>query len=450
MIQSHPSSPKPRQHLWVVLTALLACGCTGPANLGGVAVQGDAIRARELINQPVEPLGGRAFTAVTAQNAQYTGGMTTAFPGAATPNSAAAPVAVGAPATGNANASPVYGSGAGSTTGMVSGNMQSAYGYSGGPFYSGSGAPTTLVSITQTEAPGAKGPYMQMLSAVVAPILKDWSADALLTRSSATTGNDGLLRDVAPPPVASTGACAPYYSPGVDSGWRLTYFSSTRAETLNFIVSANKTVIIRMRWAPLDLAAVPIAVNNDVAIKSLITAIKTPGFQSEEQKSGMDYFLGVAFNNACFNGYAVPAPAGGASQIEVIYDVPADANWNTSLQVVLGKPVWQLNYYANNGFQTMPMAALPGFVNTTTAAGADPSAVASTASSSSATTGSGSTAPSANSSYYFQNSASGEVDARTGAVIRFSRPSKQYYQQPVYAPGSPAKPPVTLTPTPTP
>ena len=50
--------------------------------------------------------------------------------------------------------------------------------------------------------------------------------------------------DPAPAPVPPAGACNKYYAPGVDSSWRLTYFSSARYEMLNFIVTPSKTALI--------------------------------------------------------------------------------------------------------------------------------------------------------------------------------------------------------------
>ena len=144
--------------------------------------------------------------------------------------------------------------------------------------------------------------------------------------------------------------------------------------------------------------------DNDAALKAMITAIETRGFKGEEEKTGLDYFLGspYATNASCFG----PPMTGPGSQ-EALYEVPPDARWNTSLQVILGKPVWQLNFYANS----KPMDPTQG--------------------------------------YWVNLSANGMVDATTGAVIRFQRPSRQLIPTPMAYPVPAPTVPVAL-PSPTP
>jgi hypothetical protein len=355
---------------------------------------------------PLEPLAGLKFEALSSQNTRYAGGVGVPVP--------AAPMVVATAAMPMpmpmASAPPPGGPGMGvylppaQPDGLFSGNMNGGF-YGFGPSY-GSGAPTTLVSISQAETAGSKGPYLAMMAGVVTPVIKAWASDAQLVGSSGSTGADGLLTGASPSPVPS---CGGYYGPVQENSWTLGFYSAGRSEMLTFMVTEAKTTIMRAHWAPLDLAATPIAVDNDAALKALVKAIQTRGFQGEEEKSGKDYFLGspYATNAGCFG-----PPLTGPGSTEVLYEVPPDARWNANLQVILGKPVWQLNFYANKPVDTYQQG------------------------------------------YYLNMSAGGMVDATTGAVIRFGRPSKQTFVVPSPYPGGypmPVKvPPPGMIPTPAP
>ncbi|MDB5098844.1 MAG: hypothetical protein JWM80_3265 [Cyanobacteria bacterium RYN_339] len=362
----------------LIMSLLLASGCALPANVPSASPVNKA-------NTPVEPLAGVTFRSLAAENTRYAGGV--GVPQAAvqpTSVSIAMPVPAVYP-----SAPPASGPYPGQPflppaqpDGLFSGNMNGGY-YGFGPSYGGGGAPTALVSITQAETTGSQGPYRQMMATVVTPVVKAWAADAQLITSNGNTGSDGLLTGSSPSPIPS---CAPvYYGQDQQNGWNLVYYSAARGEMLNFTVAQAKTLIVRTRWAPMDLSA-PIAVDNDAALQGLITAIKTQGVKSEEEKSGKDYFLGSPYSAT--NGMCFGPVASGPNHTETVYDVPADARWNTSLQMMLGKPVWQLNFYANGQKDTYQQG------------------------------------------FYFNNSANGMVDATTGAVIRFGRPSKQFFGTP--------------------
>src|ERR1035437_2682603 len=75
------------RRLVFVLSAIVATGCAIPV----VAPGGGTVRPGP--NQPVEPLGGLTFTALTAENARYAGGV------AGMPTAAAAPMSTGTTTT---------------------------------------------------------------------------------------------------------------------------------------------------------------------------------------------------------------------------------------------------------------------------------------------------------------------------------------------------------------
>lgn len=374
----------------------------------GEAGEASAAERAPLVNEPAGPLGGLDFKAIAPENARYAGGVGGASPGMAAPMAAPAPS--GGPYPMKGGGEPAL------PAGLTSGNMNGGYGYGYGygPMGFMGGEPTTLVSLTQTETAGSGGSYKTMMEAVVAPVIADWAPDAKLLGVNATTGTDGKPLAPSPLPSGVPAGCEPIYGGGpYESGWRLAYMSASRHEALNFYVTPEKTLIIRARWAPLDLAKVPVEVDNDAALKALADAIETEGFRSEEEQTGLDYFMGGSFAAeplACFPQPIMPRPMGYPEgyqpeqpRTEVVYDVPDSARWSTNLQVILGKPVWELSFWAEDpAREAMRQAEMKG----EPVSYEDPG-------------------------YNFNNNARGLVDAVTGKVIRFSRPSKHYYPKPM-------------------
>jgi hypothetical protein len=455
-----------------VLTSLLAvllAGCAIP----GMGVPGSSA------NQPVDPLAGIAFKPITADNARYFQNTSVG----ASSSSAMVPTGAPGPApNAQASASPLASSSSG---GAYSGDTNGTYynfpfSVPGGS--SGGQAPMALVSMTQAETKGAQATFQAAIK-IAAPVVAAWGSDGRLIQSSATVGNDGT-----PVPDGSSGggsgygySSPPYPVPmpmmtptmtvssskmallSISSGWRLTYYSTGRNELLNFFVAADKTVIIRLKWAPLDLAPSTVTVDSNAAIQDLTNAIQTKGFQSVEEKTGLDYFLGTAFNTANNASPGVPyGPYGPYGQLTTLYEVPANAQWNISLQSILGKLVWQMNFYGNNQPNIIPPGApVPaGTVSTgsalapiTTAPTAAPPVLASNApnppSPTPWVTPTPSTGPGIPS--YINYSGSGLIDAQTGAVIRFSRPTRFDYTnqpQPIIEPPGYYSPPPSPKPSP--
>jgi hypothetical protein len=224
-----------------------------------------------------------------------------------------------------------------------------------------------------------------------------------------------------------------YY--GEQAGWRLTYLSPTRNEMLSFFVTPQKTLIVRMRWAPLTLSPESVTVDSASAIKKLIAAIEDKSARGEEEKSGLDYFLGTPFDQP-----KTPNGDDNYSKAEVVYDVPDKVRWNVSLQSVMGRMVWELNYYGYEemGYGGGVIAASTG----TAVAVAAPAAEAKFALQSTPAImpmprpmpSSQPGQPGEWRESYFQNNARGMIDAQTGAVIRFTRPVRHFYRDWSYQP----------------
>jgi hypothetical protein len=328
-----------------------------------------------------EPLGGLTFKPVSAANAQLVASQAVrsdASGGTGTSAPAAMPVAP-APGKPTGDGSP----------GAYSGNV---YGYYGWGWYYGGSEEMAMVAFQEAEVAGATGELPEAARSLAAPIIDAWATDARLVQSGGQLRADGTLYPASPAPGST--------SPDAYNGaWRLVYVSSSRKEVLQLLVRAESTLVLRQRWEPLHLAPERIRVGAKAAIERLSAAIRDPNAKSEEERTGKDYFMGFGFNP--------PQTWQGPEQrTEVVHDVPADARWDTSLQQVMGRLVWQL------GFSTYGPVAMAGVGSAPAVAPAAP----------------GSACPTVSEPMtYFNNAAQGMVDAETGTVIRFSRPTRTTY-----------------------
>lgn len=477
-----------------VLMACLVAGCamptgntpgpggTGTGN-GSTTKPGDKSpivdpkTGKPLPNQPVEPLNGIEFKALTQGAAQYlsanggniiaagsgnlssnnSGGMTATAPAAApmakaAPSMGGAEIAMDSAVVSNEGRSSAGGGAAAPAGGAFSGNVWSPYSFGYYFGYGGGGGmdQMALVSVQEAETKGSTGTFQNVIGDVVGPIVKVWAADARLTQSGAVLTTDGKLYVEPRDDGNKDMLVRPAYGPFNDgNGWRLVYTSSDRSEILNFTVTAEKTTIIRMRWAPLDLAPERVTVDSSDAVRKLVAAISDKGFKGEEEKSMKDYFMGYPFEQPKTGEWDSPD-----NKTEVLYEVPKNARWNVNLQNVMGKVVWELNWWAQDE-EAYPMKG--------GAVGIAVPAVAVARKPMIAPAGGDDgveydeeqlpecSEPERISNSYTNWNGQGMVDAETGAVIRFTRPTRNtysYYNGPSYPCEQPtAKPKPAATPT---
>jgi len=451
-----------------LVLALALAGCAAPpitAGPGGGPGGGklpvkDPVTGKLISNQPVEPLNGITFKPLTVANARFLSGQ--AGSGMAGPMMAeGAPMArsAAAPAPGaavvSADTAVLKGGGNGGSPstagGAYSGNVWGGYGYQ---YYFGFGGGTermSLVSVQEATTDGSKGGFTEVANTLIAPIVKEWAFDARLTEAGSTLGADGRVW-IEPVPVADgkMGLIAPGrrspLEPG--DGWRFVYLSTARSEMLQFVVTAEKTTIVRLRWAPLDLQPERIKVDASTAVTSVTKAVMDKGFASEEEKTKLDYFLGHAFEQPKTGEYD-----GENNKTEVLYDVPKRARWSVNLQQIVGKLVWELSWYAAEEPTAVPgvataVSAVAPMVKFTllqdVVSRPMPMPIASAA-------------PEPckrrkETNVYTNWGGSGMVDAETGAVIRFTRPTRHTNTWENYVCDEPQPVPVpaeTTTPAPT-
>ncbi|HEY9721924.1 MAG TPA: hypothetical protein V6D47_07905, partial [Oscillatoriaceae cyanobacterium] len=321
----------------------------------------------------------------------------------------------------------------------VSGNVYSYYGYEN-YFYGGDPLQAmSLVSVTQAQTKGSSGSFTDILKSIVSPVVKAWAKDGRLVTSSASLNADGTARV---DPNANPASLLP--NGGYNSnGWQFVYASDSRSEVLDFTVTPSQTTVIRMRWAPLNLSPDLVTVDATSAIQKLKAAVADKTFKSVEEQSGKDYFLGFPYtqdNGACCG-----------QQVDVLYQIPDGVQWNVSLQSILGKTVWSVNWYKsyNGGVIEPVMAGGVGVAEPAVAPAGAPTiataADATTADASGSATAAATATPepkptiapvvmpepSPSTNYWENDNGQGMVDAQTGAVIRFTRPTRTYYDVPM-------------------
>ncbi len=475
-----------------VLVACLVAGCamptgnTPPGGTGtgnpGTLKPGDKApivdpkTGKVLPNQPVEPLNGVEFKPLTQGAAQYLsnngGNIIAAGAGNLVSNGASAAMAPSAPmskaaptmagaeiamdsdaSTGGASGRSSGGSGGGAAApggGAFSGNVWSPYSFGHYFGYGGGGGmdQMALVSVQEAETKGSSGSFQNVIGDVVSPIVKVWAADARLTQSGAVLTSDGKLFVEPRNDANKDMMIRPAYGPYNDgNGWRLVYTSSDRHEILNFTVTAEKTTIIRMRWAPLDLAPERVTVDSSDAVKKLVAAISDKGYKGEEEKSMKDYFMGYPFEQPKTGEWD-----SSDNKTEVLYEVPKNARWNVNLQNVMGKVVWELNWWAQDE-EAYPTRggvgiAMPAVARTKPMI--EPAYDGDYEEEQLPECGE----PERISHSYTNWNGQGMVDAETGAVIRFTRPTRNtysYYNGPDYPCSPPSsKPKPSAAPTATP
>lgn len=283
---------------WVLGLALMATlsGCAGLPNLqsvpGANGKPGANVIAAgsNVVNQPLEPLNGLQFRPITDGAMLQNGGLqsalnsgnasagTKAAAGGPTTNAVAAdmamPVAAPAPMAGGASGGGMAESSMvardAKVGGAYSGNVYGYYGY--GYFFGAENDQMALVSLQQAEAAGVNGGFKDVVAQVAAPAVKEWAQDARLVQTQALVDQDGKLF---PAPEGSESSSSNpldgFY--GDRSGWRLVYRSTTRGEVLIFTVTQAKTLVIRLRWAALNLDPARVAVDSGAAIQSVSQAV---------------------------------------------------------------------------------------------------------------------------------------------------------------------------------
>lgn len=431
------------QRKWLVIAVWALAGCQVPGLSGP-----SASTPRSAALTTPDRLGGVDFGPLSDEGARLMGAYGTS-------NGAPTPATSGALA-GSTSGSTTSVSMSGGGSPMSSLTSFSSYGAS--PL-----GPMKLDRVTEAKTVGCSDSLKQVLGRIVNPIVGDWAQDAALVTTSGYLGEDGKL--------ASGG------SGSTPSGWYLSFVSQARQEAMLFFVTAQETRILLLHWVPVAIDLASLSVDTSEAIQTVLAAIKDPQIKSKEELLGQDFFysefggnhgspmggasvgIGVVAPAPNPSGptllspiptasptpspFTTPAPAPDATHSysplatasalpvyspppyylstvvknELLPALPPGGSWNARLNPVGRYLVWELNY------------AAPPSGSSGTSRSAPPQA--------------------GDSFSYVNGYVYAMVDARTGDLIRISRPTKTtvtLVQQPYsgIATASPTPRPVPL------
>ncbi|MNS57312.1 hypothetical protein D3C72_901950 [compost metagenome] len=279
-----------------------------------------------------------------------------------------------------------------------------AYGsYFGGPF-----GQMKLDGVQEAKASGASAGFLELQNQLIAPALADWAADARMVNTNGTLSETG-------DPV--TGA----ENYPEEFAWHATYASISRAEVLEFHVTAKETRVVRLKWSPVTIDVKATQVDAKAAVEKLTQALRSRQ-RSKEEELGRDYFFQPGDETRMGVGIAVPAiavgePAPGyqGPTTEVRYELKPGGRWFVNLQQIGDHLVWELNYNAYVAPMatpaSAPMIAPDAAVSGPAVTEPAPAVIS---------------AP-VQPEPWVDESAYGMIDARTGEVIRMRRPTKYTY-----------------------
>ncbi|MFN3430594.1 MAG: hypothetical protein ACK46X_11635 [Candidatus Sericytochromatia bacterium] len=280
-----------------------------------------------------------------------------------------------------------------------------AYGsYFGGPF-----GQMKLDGVQEAKAAGASAGFLELQNQLIAPALADWATDARMVNTN------GTLTETGDPVTASENFPEEF-------AWHATYASISRAEVLEFHVTAKETRVVRLKWSPVTIDVKAAQVDAKAAVEKLTQAIRSRQ-RSKEEELGRDYFFqpGDQGRIAIDPGVSMPAiavgePAPGyqGPTTEVRHELKAGGRWYVNLQQIGDHLVWELNYNAHVApAMTTPSSGPISADAAVSSPAIEPAKIAAPA-------------PVQPEPWVDEN-AYGMIDARTGEVIRMRRPTKYTY-----------------------
>lgn len=183
----------------------------------------------------------------------------------------------------------------------------------------------TVIDFEETKLRGFVGSYSEIVTKVVKPIIKNLSLDAQLTYANGALDTKGLNKNSAPLNINEP---RPVYSafPYPDSyydqyRWIFTFFSPSKKEVYNFLISSESTIILKQKLELTDLSYDNIKIDSAQAINIITNTIKNKTILSPKQN--------IAYME---------------SDTEVIYDLSKNTNWYFYLEKQNNSLVWNITF----------------------------------------------------------------------------------------------------------
>ncbi|MFN8674030.1 MAG: hypothetical protein U0457_18365 [Candidatus Sericytochromatia bacterium] len=287
--------------------------------------------------------------------------------------------------------------------------------------YPGAFEEYTVVDFEEARSNGFVGTYAEIVSKIIKPTIKNLASDARMTYSSGNLDKDGLNKNQ-PQPTANPNqpqpyvTAMPYYYGYNNFQWSFTFVSSAKKEVYNFYISSNETLILRQKWGVKEINLDNIKIDSSDAIKLVTNAIKNKDFKSEQDKTLMNTVPYYSPNS------------------ELLYDIPKDKDLSWNLYMELGekgKVYWNvnmnINYYTPITYD-VPVPAGSAYAGSVGYSSGSSVAV----DAGSPTYIKPTAAPRID---YYYSGAYARIDAETGSILIFNRPTRTRQEvYPYYSP----------------
>lgn len=211
-----------------------------------------------------------------------------------------------------------------------------------------------LAESSEAKAPGFSGTFSEVLDKHIRPLVQGWAGDASLRAAGGYADDKGVN-------PATGDSVRPYAD-----GWRFTYFSPVKMESLSFLVNGNQTLVLKQRFKSREQDIQSPALGSTEVITIVTKAITDRNAVANDPEMGKGGgSVGIAVPGIAVNPtVAVDAPpppmdAGNASsagsatapampihhapQEEIIYEVPAGAKWDLNLYREPNRLVWNVS-----------------------------------------------------------------------------------------------------------
>lgn len=234
---------------------------------------------------------------------------------------------------------------------LDSGNDNFTYAF---PAPSGWGNGWVIENVTTSDgSPIASADASAYVQGVVPSIAHQWAADATL---------DTLYQKMPDLAAQRAGTDTPFDrtlvqdAPSIlkNVGWPIAYLSRAKYGALLFYGTG---LVVHLTWAQPEDASDTVPISKARAIAIHVAAMRDPNSQSEEAKTGQDYFLGTPFHDA----FPPPVAFNQHDELKPVYDFPASTPWDASFEEdFAAKPYWLVSVPTGSGFGMGMVDAVTG------------------------------------------------------------------------------------------
>lgn len=272
--------------------------------------------------------------------------------------------------------------------------------------YGGTFEEYTVVDFEEAKSAGVVGSYSDIITKVIKPVIKKLASDARMTYVNGNLDANGLNKNE-PQPTGSAMPVPNYYYNQYQ--WTFTFVSPANKEVYNFYISSESTLILKQKWGLKDLSYDNVKIDSSQAIKIVTDAIKNKTTPTTNQDIS---YMG--------------------SNTEFIYDLPKNLNWYLFLEKEKNALIWNINLNINYNYPNYPVMPMYDVV---TSSGEGVSS-GSSGSSSDVYSPIGippTVKPTQAPIEYWYSGAYARIDATTGKILQFTRPTRTKYEpNPIY------------------